>query len=96
MSGFWKIFWGAVKRLRLLFAVAGALASASLLSQVISTYNYVAMDYLAWVASLAVALAVAGDFAAYWRNSGYASTLTLDLVALVHIPFRKDMNVFNF
>ena len=48
MSGSWKIFWGAVRRLRLLLAAAGTVASAALLSQAISTNNYVAMEYLAW------------------------------------------------
>lgn len=77
-----EILLKAARALRLPMAAASAVAAGALFSQAASTYNYVLMDYLAWAAFLAVALAVLGDFSAHWRRYGHASTLTLDLVAL--------------
>ncbi len=69
-------------RLRVVFAALGAVASAFFVNTLVAEYNLVKLDYFAWFAFAAILLALVLDTREYARSYGYASILTLDVVAL--------------
>ena len=71
----------AVGRVRVALAALGVLLSALFLAS-IPEYNFVKIDYLAWAAFVAVFSASFADLRKYAGSYGYASTLTLDLLAI--------------
>ena len=77
-------FLNICARYRYILAILGLTSSiALLLTRPTSFTNFVKADYLAWVSSTLIAAALLGDIYAFYKNFGYSSTLTLDLIALV-------------
>lgn len=66
-------------------AVAGLAGAIYFLNMLRGSFSPIMMDYVVWATFIAAMLAALGDIRRHCRSAGYASTLTMDILAVVFL-----------